>query len=75
MAQGFDYYEYEEYTGLPYGIKPRPIYYKCLRCGKIISQEELALMGDIMCPECGYRILMKVRPPPDIGPRRRIYAI
>ena len=67
--------EYEEFTGLPYGIKPRVVYYRCLRCGKLVSSEELAILGDIMCPHCGYRILVKVRPPPDVGPRRRIKAI
>jgi len=67
--------EFEEFTELPYGIRRRPTYYRCLRCGRVIRDDELSLLGEIMCPDCGYRILVKLRPPPDVGPRRRIYAI
>jgi len=39
--------------------------YKCLRCGRLVSKEELEENwgGQIRCPNCKYRILMKVRPP------------
>jgi len=33
--------------------------YKCLRCKKIVSE---FIEGRVMCPYCGYRILLKVRP-------------
>ncbi|HIQ50287.1 MAG TPA: DNA-directed RNA polymerase subunit P [Nanoarchaeota archaeon] len=34
--------------------------YKCLDCGKSISPEEIE--RKVMCPYCGYRILIKERP-------------
>jgi len=33
--------------------------YKCVKCGKIIPK----LGSKIICPYCGYRILVKLRPP------------
>ncbi|MBU5574979.1 MAG: DNA-directed RNA polymerase subunit P [Candidatus Aenigmatarchaeota archaeon] len=34
--------------------------YKCISCGKEISEEQLR--GRIRCMYCGFRILMKKRP-------------
>ncbi|NPA05008.1 MAG: DNA-directed RNA polymerase subunit P [Crenarchaeota archaeon] len=39
------------------------IKYKCGRCGHEVSLEDLEYIGSIKCPNCGYRILYKVRPP------------
>ena len=39
------------------------IIYKCVRCGKLINADRLALMVEIKCPYCGYRVLRKIRPP------------
>jgi DNA-directed RNA polymerase subunit P len=33
--------------------------YKCIKCKKIVSE---FIENRIMCPYCGYRILVKVRP-------------
>ncbi|MCE4628055.1 MAG: hypothetical protein F7C34_02765 [Desulfurococcales archaeon] len=65
--------EEEEETILPYGIKPREVYYQCLYCGYIISKSELDQHDNIMCTRCGGRILLKIRGP---GlPPRKVYAI
>ena len=37
--------------------------YRCARCGYTFSGEQLALRRRFVCPRCGYRVLMKVRPP------------
>jgi len=37
--------------------------YKCVQCGKEIAKEQLSLMLEIKCPNCGYRVLRKMRPP------------
>jgi len=37
--------------------------YQCIRCGKKFTHEELAMMPEFKCPDCGYRILKKARPP------------
>jgi len=41
------------------------VMYKCPRCGRLVSKEELEEIrgGQIKCPDCNYRVLMKVRPP------------
>ncbi|WP_309491906.1 DNA-directed RNA polymerase subunit P [Candidatus Hecatella orcuttiae] len=39
------------------------IQYQCFRCGKKVYYEELTAMPELKCPECGYKILKKVRPP------------
>ncbi|WXG41512.1 MAG: RpoP/RPC10 RNA polymerase subunit family protein [Candidatus Freyarchaeum deiterrae] len=36
--------------------------YICGKCGKEITREELS-RDRIQCPECGYRVLYKKRPP------------
>jgi DNA-directed RNA polymerase subunit P len=37
--------------------------YECLRCSKKVSYDELSAMPELKCPNCGYRILKKTRPP------------
>lgn len=38
--------------------------YECVKCGAIVSSEELDLRGGgIKCTYCGYRVLKKIRPP------------
>jgi len=39
------------------------IEYQCLRCGKRVTAGELTAMLELKCPNCGYRILKKTRPP------------
>ncbi|MEM3000324.1 MAG: RNA polymerase Rbp10 [Candidatus Bathyarchaeales archaeon] len=40
------------------------IVYECLKCGSLVSSEELELRGgETKCTVCGYRILKKVKPP------------
>ncbi|MCE4609687.1 MAG: hypothetical protein GSR81_06340 [Desulfurococcales archaeon] len=58
---------------LPYGIKPREVYYMCLYCGHIMKKSELDQQDNILCTRCGGRILVKIRSPV-IAPRR-VYAI
>ncbi len=60
----------EEFPGgLPYGIKPREVRYKCLKCGYEFSKDEVEQLGELMCPHCGYRIFIRVRSM-DVPPRR-----
>lgn len=37
--------------------------YKCLRCGKEVRKEDMVEELGVRCPYCGYRILVKMRPP------------
>ncbi len=38
--------------------------YKCVRCGSLVTSEELELRGgSVKCTYCGYRVLKKIRPP------------
>ncbi|MDQ1279849.1 MAG: DNA-directed polymerase subunit [Thermoproteota archaeon] len=37
--------------------------YKCVQCGAIITSDQFSLLLEIKCPNCGYRVLRKVRPP------------
>ncbi len=60
---------------LPYGIVNRPVYYKCMRCGGLVEKSELERLPNIMCIHCGYRILVKVRPPSIYRQLRKVYAI
>lgn len=39
-----------------------PVIYKCLRCGKEFTPEEMAIIPGVRCPYCSYRILVKIRP-------------
>lgn len=41
----------------------RGIVYKCVSCGALIEASQLALIPEIKCTTCGYRVLRKVRPP------------
>ncbi|MFQ6075783.1 MAG: RNA polymerase Rbp10 [Candidatus Bathyarchaeia archaeon] len=41
----------------------RGIVYKCVSCGALIDASQLALIPEIKCTTCGYRVLRKVRPP------------
>ncbi len=65
----------EEFTRLPYGIRERTIYYMCIRCGTIMTSDEMAQFADLMCKNCGGRIFVKLRPPPEVVRRRKIRAI
>ena len=37
--------------------------YSCIQCGKVVTYDQLSLMLEIKCPNCGYRVLRKVRSP------------
>jgi len=39
------------------------IVYQCVQCGSEITSEQLSIMLEIKCPNCGYRVLRKTRPP------------
>jgi len=40
------------------------IAYECVKCGAVVSSEELELRGGgVKCTYCGYRVLKKIRPP------------
>ena len=39
------------------------ILYECVRCGLVFDGEKIAERGIIKCPDCGYRIIKKVKPP------------
>lgn len=42
----------------------RGIAYECVKCGAVVSSEELELRGGgVKCTYCGYRVLRKIRPP------------
>ena len=37
------------------------ISYTCFQCKKNVSFDQLAMMMEIKCPNCGYRVLRKKR--------------
>jgi len=37
--------------------------YKCMKCGKTFDQEEMSILPGVHCPYCGYKIIIKIRPP------------
>lgn len=37
--------------------------YKCVQCGATITSDQYALLLEIKCPNCGYRVLRKIRSP------------
>jgi len=37
--------------------------YECLACKKRFKGEELIFRDKLACPECGFKIIVKVRPP------------
>ncbi|MFQ5762984.1 MAG: DNA-directed RNA polymerase subunit P [Candidatus Bathyarchaeia archaeon] len=43
--------------------EPSEIQYQCVRCLKNVAYSELLSMPQSKCPNCGYRILKKVRAP------------
>jgi len=45
------------------GLETAGIVYECLSCGSKISADQLAMIPEIKCPYCGYRVLKKTRPP------------
>ncbi|MEM2127070.1 MAG: RNA polymerase Rbp10 [Candidatus Bathyarchaeia archaeon] len=38
-------------------------YYECINCGTKVEYRELEKYITFKCPNCGYRIFRKVRPP------------
>ena len=39
------------------------IKYECVRCGYVFDGGELELRNRIVCPQCSYRVIKKVRSP------------
>ena len=39
------------------------VVYQCVQCKREITSEQLPAMIGIKCPNCGFRVLRKVRPP------------
>ncbi len=39
------------------------ITYRCGRCGREFTGEQLALLPGVRCPYCGYRVVYKIRKP------------
>jgi len=39
------------------------IEFECLRCSKKVAHNDLMAMPELKCPNCGYKILKKSRPP------------
>jgi len=37
--------------------------YKCAKCGKEFSKEEMEILPGVKCPYCGWRIVIKLRAP------------
>jgi DNA-directed RNA polymerase subunit P len=35
--------------------------YTCVRCGREFDETQLAVMMNVRCPYCGYRVIAKVR--------------
>ncbi|MCX8195653.1 MAG: DNA-directed RNA polymerase [Acidilobaceae archaeon] len=67
--------EEESLEVLPYGIRPVPVHYVCVSCGKIVSAEELVTLPSLMCPNCGQRIFAKLRAPRASGHLKKVKAI
>jgi DNA-directed RNA polymerase subunit P len=45
----------------PSEAAPERKIYMCLRCGTVFSKSDLEISPGIHCPNCGYRILIKIR--------------
>mgnify|MGYP001038279711 CR=1 FL=1 len=43
--------------------KPSGVMYECLKCEAKVTAEELARIPEVKCPNCGFRVLRKLRPP------------
>jgi DNA-directed RNA polymerase subunit P len=41
----------------------RGVTYACVRCGKRFDGDEIADRQDLKCPDCGFRVIKKVKPP------------
>jgi len=39
------------------------VFYECVRCGLVFDGEKIAERGSLKCPDCGYHIIKKVKPP------------
>ncbi|MEM3693422.1 MAG: hypothetical protein QXI39_05325 [Candidatus Bathyarchaeia archaeon] len=37
--------------------------YICMKCGETIPYKHIVTSPEIKCPNCGYRVLKKMRPP------------
>ncbi|RLE85937.1 MAG: DNA-directed RNA polymerase subunit P [Thermoprotei archaeon] len=37
--------------------------YRCLKCGRIFSREEMETLPGVRCPYCGHKVIIKIRPP------------
>jgi DNA-directed RNA polymerase subunit RPC12/RpoP len=44
-----------------FNIRSKKIKYKCLRCGYVVTAEEIADKREFMCPNCMFNILEKIR--------------
>lgn len=42
---------------------PARILYQCVRCGNEITSDQFTIMLGIKCPNCGFRVLKKIRSP------------
>jgi DNA-directed RNA polymerase subunit RPC12/RpoP len=42
-------------------VYSKEIRYRCLKCGKVSTAEEISEMSYFSCPKCGFLILEKVR--------------
>jgi len=36
--------------------------YRCVQCGSNLFMDQLSIMLETKCPNCGFRVLRKVRP-------------
>jgi DNA-directed RNA polymerase subunit RPC12/RpoP len=48
---------------MTFDLNVKGMTYKCARCGHIVTGDELELLGEIKCINCGYRVLVKIKPP------------
>jgi DNA-directed RNA polymerase subunit RPC12/RpoP len=39
------------------------VFYECVRCGLVFDGEKIAERGSLKCPDCGYRVIKKVKSP------------
>lgn len=44
-----------------FDVKSTKVKYRCLRCGYVTTADKIAEKRDIMCPNCMFHILEKVR--------------
>ena len=46
-------------------VEEAGVQYQCAKCGGITTSAEIAelFLGHTKCKHCGYRVLMKIRPP------------